>query len=61
MSHCTRLYVPSLSRVTPQASREAKIALLLGLIENELRLPLVPATDQLMKKLERLIREYDLC
>jgi 4-hydroxy-tetrahydrodipicolinate synthase len=34
---------------------------LLGLIENELRLPLVPATEQLMKKMERLIREYDLC
>lgn len=30
-------------------------------IENYLRLPLVPATDLLMKKLEKLIREYDLC
>ena len=34
---------------------------ILGKIENNLRLPLVPATDLLMKKLERLIREYDLC
>lgn len=33
---------------------------IMGLIENELRLPLVPATDLLIKKLERLIREYDL-
>lgn len=30
-------------------------------IDNHLRLPLVPATDLLMKKLERLIREYELC
>lgn len=34
---------------------------ILGLIDNNLRLPLVPATDLLMKKMERLIREYDLC
>ncbi len=34
---------------------------IMGQIDNELRLPLVPATDLLMKKLERLIREYDLC
>lgn len=34
---------------------------ILGQIENNLRLPLVPATELLMKKLERLIREYDLC
>lgn len=34
---------------------------LLGQIDNNLRLPLVPATDLLMKKLERLIREYELC
>ena len=34
---------------------------ILGQIENNLRLPLVPATDLLMKKLEKLIREYDLC
>lgn len=34
---------------------------ILGEIENNLRLPLVPATDLLMKKLERLIREYELC
>lgn len=34
---------------------------IMGLIENNLRLPLVPATDLLVKKLERLIREYDLC
>ena len=33
----------------------------MGHIENVLRLPLVPATDLLMKKLERLIREYELC
>jgi len=32
----------------------------MGRIENVLRLPLVPATDQLMKKLERSIKEYDL-
>lgn len=32
-----------------------------GQIENVLRLPLVPATDLLMKKMERLIREYELC
>jgi 4-hydroxy-tetrahydrodipicolinate synthase len=30
-------------------------------IENNLRLPLVPATELLMKKMERLIREYELC
>lgn len=34
---------------------------LMGHIENNLRLPLVPATDLLMKKLEKLIREYELC
>ncbi len=34
---------------------------LLGNINNNLRLPLVPATELLMKKLERLIREYELC
>ncbi|MBR3702874.1 MAG: 4-hydroxy-tetrahydrodipicolinate synthase [Alistipes sp.] len=34
---------------------------ILNQIENKLRLPLVPATDLLMKKLERLIREYELC
>ena len=34
---------------------------ILNQIENNLRLPLVPATDLLMKKLERLIREYELC
>jgi 4-hydroxy-tetrahydrodipicolinate synthase len=34
---------------------------ILGLIENNLRLPLVPATDLLMKKMEKLIREYELC
>lgn len=34
---------------------------IMGHIENNLRLPLVPATDLLMKKLERLIREYELC
>ena len=34
---------------------------IMGLIENNLRLPLVPATDLLMKKLEKLIREYELC
>ncbi|MBQ1253430.1 MAG: 4-hydroxy-tetrahydrodipicolinate synthase [Alistipes sp.] len=34
---------------------------LLGNIDNNLRLPLVPATELLMKKLERLIREYELC
>ena len=34
---------------------------ILGLIENVLRLPLVPGTDLLMKKMERLIREYELC
>ena len=34
---------------------------ILGHIDNVLRLPLVPATDLLMKKLERLIREYELC
>ena len=33
---------------------------IMGRIGNVLRLPLVPATDLLMKKLERLIREYDL-
>lgn len=32
----------------------------MGRIENVLRLPLVPATDQLMKKLEKSIKEYDL-
>jgi 4-hydroxy-tetrahydrodipicolinate synthase len=31
-----------------------------GLIGNHLRLPLVPATDMLMRKLEKLIAEYDL-
>lgn len=34
---------------------------LMGHIENALRLPLVPATDLLIKKLEKLIREYELC
>ena len=34
---------------------------ILGQIENVLRLPLVPGTDLLMKKMERLIREYELC
>ena len=34
---------------------------ILNLIENNLRLPLVPATELLMKKMERLIREYELC
>jgi 4-hydroxy-tetrahydrodipicolinate synthase len=34
---------------------------IMGHIDNVLRLPLVPATDLLMKKLERLIREYELC
>ena len=32
-----------------------------GKVENVLRLPLVPATDLLMKKMEKLIREYELC
>jgi 4-hydroxy-tetrahydrodipicolinate synthase len=31
-----------------------------GLIGNHLRLPLVPATEMLMRKLEKLIAEYDL-
>ena len=34
---------------------------IMGLIENNLRLPLVPATDLLMKKMEKLINEYELC
>jgi 4-hydroxy-tetrahydrodipicolinate synthase len=34
---------------------------IMGHIDNVLRLPLVRATDLLMKKLERLIREYELC
>ena len=34
---------------------------ILNKIENNLRLPLVPATELLMKKMERLIREYELC
>ena len=34
---------------------------ILNQIENNLRLPLVPATELLMKKMERLIREYELC
>lgn len=34
---------------------------IMGHIDNVLRLPLVPATDLLMKKLEKLIREYELC
>ena len=34
---------------------------IMGHIENVLRLPLVPGTDLLMKKMERLIREYELC
>ena len=33
---------------------------IMGHIDNVLRLPLVPATDLLMKKLEKLIREYEL-
>lgn len=34
---------------------------ILNKIENNLHLPLVPATELLMKKMERLIREYELC
>ena len=34
---------------------------IMGHIDNTLRLPLVPATDLLVKKLEKLIREYELC
>ena len=34
---------------------------ILNQIENNLRLPLVPATELLRKKMERLIREYELC
>ena len=34
---------------------------ILNQIDNNLRLPLVPATELLMKKMERLIREYELC
>lgn len=34
---------------------------IMGMIDNVLRLPLMPATDLLMKKMERLIREYELC
>ena len=34
---------------------------ILNQIENNLRLPLVPATELLMKKMERLIREYEFC
>ena len=34
---------------------------IMGHIDNNLRLPLVPATELLMKKMERLIREYELC
>ena len=34
---------------------------ILNQIENNLRLPLVPASELLMKKMERLIREYELC
>ena len=34
---------------------------IMGHINNTLRLPLVPATDLLTKKLEKLIREYELC
>ena len=34
---------------------------IMGHINNTLRLPLVPATDLLNKKLEKLIREYELC
>ena len=34
---------------------------ILNKIENNLRLPLVPATELLMKKMERLIRESELC
>ena len=30
-------------------------------IDNNLRLPLVPATDLLMRKMEKLITEYELC
>lgn len=33
----------------------------MGHIDNNLRLPLVPATDLLMKKMEKLISEYELC
>ena len=32
----------------------------MGRIENVLRLPLVPATEPLMKKIKTLITEYDL-
>lgn len=34
---------------------------IMGHIDNTLRLPLVPATELLMKKLEKLIHEYELC
>ena len=34
---------------------------ILNQIENNLRLPLVPATDLLMRKMEKLISEYELC
>ena len=34
---------------------------IMELVENNLRLPLVPATDLLMKKMEKLIHEYELC
>ena len=30
-------------------------------IDNNLRLPLVPATELLMRKMEKLIHEYELC
>lgn len=34
---------------------------IMGHIDNVLRLPLVPGTELLVKKMERLIREYELC
>ena len=34
---------------------------ILGQIDNNLRLPLVPATELLMRKMEKLIHEYELC
>lgn len=34
---------------------------ILNQIDNNLRLPLVPATDLLMRKMEKLINEYELC
>ena len=34
---------------------------ILNQIDNNLRLPLVPATDPLMRKMKKLINEYELC